>query len=107
MLARGTCRAGNGGGRANAVAVPADIVSRFLQAAEKPEELIAGMVPGGTALGRDGLGERSLFHRERRLQLNLSGFHRFMAEPQRNDPTTHACLEQAHDRGGPRAAAAP
>src|SRR2546425_9931611 len=103
MLTRGTCRAGNGGGRANAVAVPADIVSRFLQAAEKPEELIAGMVPGGTALGRAGLGERSFFHRERRLQINLSGFPRFMAEPQRNDRAIDACLEQVHGRGVPQA----
>jgi len=77
----------------------ANIVLATLQALEEPEELIAWVITGRSAIGRYGSRKRLLLHLQRRLQIDLRGLHRLMAEPQRNHRTIHARFEKVHGHG--------
>ena len=75
-----------------------DIVLVDLQAAEKAEQPVTGLVAAGVAGWRRCFGQCLLFHCQRRLQIDLGGLNRFVSEPQRNHRAIDACLKKVHCR---------
>ena len=63
-----------------------------LQAVEKAEQPISGLVTAGLAGGRCCLGQCPFFHCQRRLQIDLGGLDGFVSEPQRDHRAVDACL---------------
>ena len=75
-----------------------DIVLADLQAAEKAEQPVTGLVAAGVAGWRRCFGQCLLLHRQRRLQIDLGGLDRFVTEPQRDHRAIDACLKKVHGR---------
>ena len=75
-----------------------DIVLVDLQAAEKAEQPVTGLVAAGVAGWRRCFGQCLLFHCQRRLQIDLGGLNRFVSEPQRDHRAIDAGLKKVHGR---------
>ena len=68
----------------------------FLKALQEGHELVTRPVTTGLSLDRVCLGERLLFQREIRMEINLCRFYGFMAQPQGDDRTVDAVLQEVH-----------
>ena len=78
----------------NGAKPPLDIVLEPLQVSEEAKKVIFGAITNELALQRSYLFERHFFHRQSGFKVDLSCLDRFMPEPQGNDRTIYARLEQ-------------
>ena len=65
----------------------------FSEVLQERQELVAGPIAAWSALERIGFGQRLLFEREICMEISLGCFHRFMAQPERDNRTVDPVLE--------------
>ena len=82
----------NSRGSAQSPRLSPNIVGCRLQTVQEREDSVAGSIPAGLCIRRGCPRKCFLFHGECRLEVNLCGFHAFVAEPQRDYRAVDACL---------------
>jgi hypothetical protein len=70
--------------------------SALLEALQERHQLIGRTVSRRPSVERLGFGERLFFEFEAGVEINLRCVHSFMSEPQRDDGTINAALQQVH-----------
>ena len=66
------------------------------------EQFVVGLKALGRSFDRVGLGQGLFFQCEISIEVDLRGFHRFMAQPKSNHGAIHAGLKEFHRGGVPQ-----